>query len=123
MPQTVLEEDHCQVFDGFLLKDKLISHSPPQLCKQLEAHFEFGKVYQALCITPWYSKFNGSHFGLPPSFIHRMTAWTGWQSRVNYDIHVCAPIFFILQEKNEQTYGCGSCTCTDAHVHCSSSYM
>ena len=24
-------------------------------------------------ITSWYSNFNGSHFGLPPSEIHRMT--------------------------------------------------
>ena len=35
--------------------------------------------------TSWYPKFNGSHFGLPPSSIHRMD-WTGWQFRVNYDV-------------------------------------
>ena len=26
-----------------------------------------------VCITSWYPNFNGSHFGLPPSQIHRMT--------------------------------------------------
>ena len=26
-----------------------------------------------VCITSWYPNFNGSHFGLPPSEIHRMT--------------------------------------------------
>ena len=28
-------------------------------------------------ITSWYPNFNGSHFGLPPSFINRMTGLGG----------------------------------------------
>ena len=28
-------------------------------------------------ITSWYPKFNGSHFGLPPSSIHKMTGLGG----------------------------------------------
>ena len=31
----------------------------------------------AVRITPWYPKFNGSHFGLQPSSIHRMTGLRG----------------------------------------------
>ena len=31
----------------------------------------------ACCITSWYPEFNGSHFGLPPSSIHRMTGLGG----------------------------------------------
>ena len=30
-----------------------------------------------VCITSWYPKFNGSHFGLPPRSIHRMTGLGG----------------------------------------------
>ena len=29
------------------------------------------------CITSWYPNFNGSHFGLPPSSIHRITGLGG----------------------------------------------
>ena len=32
---------------------------------------------EAVCITSWYPKFNGSHFDLPPSSIHRMTGLGG----------------------------------------------
>ena len=40
----------------------------------------------AVCITSLHPKFNGSHFGLPPSSIHRMTGWvaisrTQWRMR------------------------------------------
>ena len=36
-----------------------------------------------LCIMPWYPKFNGSHFGLSSSSIHRID-WDEWQIHVNY---------------------------------------
>ena len=32
---------------------------------------------RAVGITSWYPKFNGSHFGLPPSSVHKMTGLGG----------------------------------------------
>ena len=43
-------------------------------------------------IASWYPNFNGSHVGLRPSEIHRMTHWTGWQICVNYDVFTQAPL-------------------------------
>ena len=38
----------------------------------------------AVCIKSWYPKFNGSHFGLPPSSIHKMTGLGGkWCERLH----------------------------------------
>ena len=34
---------------------------------------QLGTVMGLVRITSWYPNFNGSHFGLPPSEIHRMT--------------------------------------------------
>ena len=39
--------------------------------------FAFPPLMCPVCITSWYPKFNGSHFGLPPSSIHRMTGQSG----------------------------------------------
>ena len=36
-------------------------------------------------IASCYPKFNGSHFGLPPSSIHENNDWTGWQNGVRKD--------------------------------------
>ena len=47
-------------------------------------------------ITSWYPNFNGSHFGLPPSEIHRTAHndWTATQNRVNYDVFAQAPLVY-----------------------------
>ena len=37
----------------------------------------------AVCITSWYPDFNGSHFGLSPSSIHRMTGLGGNEGRAH----------------------------------------
>ena len=42
-----------------------------------------------VCITSWYPKLNGSHFGLPP---YPQNDWTGWQNLVNYDVFAQAPL-------------------------------
>ena len=42
----------------------------------------------AMRITSWYPKFNGRHFGLPPSSTHRMTGLGGTWNGVNDE--VCA---------------------------------
>ena len=42
-------------------------------------------------ITSWYPNFNGSHFGLPPSSIHRMTGLGGKFVLVNYDVCAISP--------------------------------
>ena len=39
--------------------------------KKLHKASQMGLV----CITPWCPNFNGSHFGLPPISIHKMTGW------------------------------------------------
>ena len=44
-----------------------------------------------LCITSWYPKFNGGHFGLPPSSIRRMTGLGGNFFCVNSDKFAQAP--------------------------------
>ena len=56
-----------------------------QLAQQIHVQSLMGRV----CISSWYPKFNGGHFGLPPSSIHN--DWTGWQIRVNYDVFAQAP--------------------------------
>ena len=68
--------------DIFFLKEK------PNLLKM----FEMGLVR----ITSWYPNFNGSHFGLPPSEIHRMTGlplkivWTmTYSHRPHFKKFVC----------------------------------
>ena len=42
-------------------------------------------------ISSWHPNFNGSHFVLPPSEIHRMTG-LGGKNRVNYDVFAQAPL-------------------------------
>ena len=44
-----------------------------------------GALMGLVRITSWYPNFNGSHFGLPPSEIHRKY-WTATHNRVNYDV-------------------------------------
>ena len=52
------------------------------------------KCMELVSITSWYPKFNGSHFGLPPScYVVSLNDWTGWQNRVNYDVLAQAPLF------------------------------
>ena len=46
----------------------------------------------ATCITSLHPKFNGSHFGLPPSSIHRMTGWVAI-SRIQWRMRT-APIVY-----------------------------
>ena len=42
-------------------------------------------------ITSWYSNFNRSHPGLPPSSVHKMT-WLGGKNGVNDDVCAHAPL-------------------------------
>ena len=51
----------------------------------------------------WYSTFNGSHFGFPPSSMHRLTAWAGWHFGVNYLIItiICDYSFFAISDCND----------------------
>ena len=46
-----------------------ILYAGPPIRTSSSATYEMGLV----CITSWYPNFNRSHFGLPPSEIHRMT--------------------------------------------------
>ena len=48
----------------------------------------------AVRITSLIPKFNGSHFGLPPSSIHRMTGWVA-NSRILW-LYICARPPFVL---------------------------
>ena len=75
-------------------------------------------------ITSWHPNFNGSHFGLSPSEIHRMTQndWTATQNRGNYDVIAQAPLelqsnmqiwmFLQLRASRENI-----CTSLDRFIH------
>ena len=68
---------------GTLWKVASAEHWQPQLSccsgkknwkkKQFSNKWKMQKEMGLVCITSWYPNFNGSHFGLPPSEIHRMT--------------------------------------------------
>ena len=61
----------------------------PKFCKLTVLFLSRGQM-GPVCTTSWYTEFNGSHFGLPPSSIHRMTGlggnfvWTMTNSHVQF---------------------------------------
>ena len=66
---------------------------PNSLHLSLFLPFRIGLV----CITSWYPKFNRSHFGLPPSSIHRMTSLRGnfvWAVTYSHRTHFSLVILF-----------------------------
>ena len=64
-------------------------------------------------ITSWYPKFNGSHFGLPHSSIHRMTGLGG---KMGWTMTYSHRPIRRLKHAQHLTLGVHKCSCYYVHV-------
>ena len=71
-----------------------------------------GKPMGTVRITSLSQKFNGSHFGLPPGSIHRMTGWVAisrilWRMRT---APICSPLFCTTRTRQSTVENGGTST-------------
>ena len=105
--KCLMKERNAQIFQGLGLTmvcdtgegSSLDKNNSPALGECEQARHELSLYFSAaemghVRITSWYPNFNGSHFGLPPSSIHKwLDSW--WQICVSYDVFAQAPFWFL----------------------------